>query len=410
MLEKHKTKNISKKGTSGITLIALVVTIIVLLILAWISIMMLTGENGILSRAGEAKEGTIIAQEKEQVKLAYIQAANKDRCGDVTKANLQSELDLMLGDTGETDETKKKTNVKQNSNNTLNVLFTETQHNYNVNQGKVAKVEPKEDGVYINGTNVTKGLSRLLSYNDTICENLARNYGISRNQLLVEEFGQDYYEHKTDPNYMRIYREATNDYIDTLVGYIDNQEMKNLFLSYKTDEGYSIANVTHSVYGERWGEDIYPRKNPPQGGVMLSYELSISLIQYDTEHNIIKKYEKSVQIYDLFGVIETGPGDVESERPRIRLVLNKNFSVNMVEEIDDVNEVSGYESDNNDIKFVLNNEEYSNAIVGICKYLMDSIGVEVNIDDFKQSNEDVDYYDVNITEDEMNLIDQAFPY
>ena len=40
---------------AGITLIVLAVTIIVLLILAGISIMMLTGDNGILKKAGEAK-------------------------------------------------------------------------------------------------------------------------------------------------------------------------------------------------------------------------------------------------------------------------------------------------------------------------------------------------------------------
>ena len=378
-----------------------------LLLLAGISISMLSGNNGILTRTKDAKEQTIIGQEKESVELAYITAAMKKLGDDVTANELQDELDSMLGDTEETDETKKKTNVKQNSNNTINVLFRATQHNYNVNKGKVAKVEPKEDGVYINGTNVTKGLSRLLSYNDTICENLSHNYYISKEQLLVEVFGKDYYKHEedlqTDPNYMRIYREATNDYIDTLVGYIDNQEMKNLFLSYKTDEGYSRATVTHSVYGERWGEDISPNYNSPQGGVMLNYNLYIVLIQYDTEHNIIKKYEKFVQIYDLFGVIYEGSTDTESDI--IRLVLNKNFDGGMGE-----NDDGSVLSNDNDIKFVLNNEEYSNAIVGICKYLMDSIGVEVNIDDFKQSNEFEVYYDVNITEDEMNRIDQAFPY
>ena len=44
-----------KKHTRGITLIALVVTIIVLLILAGISIAMLSGNNGILQRATDAK-------------------------------------------------------------------------------------------------------------------------------------------------------------------------------------------------------------------------------------------------------------------------------------------------------------------------------------------------------------------
>lgn len=42
------------KNNKGITLIALVVTIIVLLILAGVSIAMLTGQNGILNRASQA--------------------------------------------------------------------------------------------------------------------------------------------------------------------------------------------------------------------------------------------------------------------------------------------------------------------------------------------------------------------
>ena len=45
MMKKHKTKNLLQKRTGGITLIALVVTIIILLILAGISISMLTGNN-----------------------------------------------------------------------------------------------------------------------------------------------------------------------------------------------------------------------------------------------------------------------------------------------------------------------------------------------------------------------------
>ncbi|MEI3392072.1 MAG: type II secretion system protein [Clostridia bacterium] len=53
----------------GITLIALVVTIIVLLILAGISVSMLTGQNGILNRASEAKEKTAAAQKEENETL-----------------------------------------------------------------------------------------------------------------------------------------------------------------------------------------------------------------------------------------------------------------------------------------------------------------------------------------------------
>ena len=60
------------KGKSGITLIALVITVIVLLILAGISITMLTGNNSILNKATEAKEATDIASIKERAELAKL--------------------------------------------------------------------------------------------------------------------------------------------------------------------------------------------------------------------------------------------------------------------------------------------------------------------------------------------------
>ena len=59
---------------SGITLISLVVTIIVLLILAGVTIATLTGENGILTRATEAKEETQEGEDTENIKLAIIES------------------------------------------------------------------------------------------------------------------------------------------------------------------------------------------------------------------------------------------------------------------------------------------------------------------------------------------------
>ena len=57
-------KNFRKNN--GITLIALVITIIVLLILAGVSIAMLTGQNGILTQAQNAKNATEQAQKQEE--------------------------------------------------------------------------------------------------------------------------------------------------------------------------------------------------------------------------------------------------------------------------------------------------------------------------------------------------------
>lgn len=57
------------KNNKGITLIALVVTIIVLLILAGVSIAMLTGQNGILNRGQEAAYKNAVTDAKDQISL-----------------------------------------------------------------------------------------------------------------------------------------------------------------------------------------------------------------------------------------------------------------------------------------------------------------------------------------------------
>ena len=67
---------INQKRIGGITLIALVITIIVLLILAGISIIMLTGDNSILKRAADAKERTGTAEREEQRRLTMLEAAS----------------------------------------------------------------------------------------------------------------------------------------------------------------------------------------------------------------------------------------------------------------------------------------------------------------------------------------------
>ena len=62
-----KTKTLKERG---ITLIALVITIIILLILAGVSIAMLTGENGILTQAQKVSEENERAEEEEAIRLA----------------------------------------------------------------------------------------------------------------------------------------------------------------------------------------------------------------------------------------------------------------------------------------------------------------------------------------------------
>ena len=79
-----------KEAQKGITLIALVITIIVLLILAGVSIAMLTGQNGILTQAQNAKTTTENKSAEEKVKLAVMGARADD--GTLTVGKLRTEL------------------------------------------------------------------------------------------------------------------------------------------------------------------------------------------------------------------------------------------------------------------------------------------------------------------------------
>ena len=85
----------------GITLMALIVTIIVLLILAGISISMVAGDNGIIKQATEAKEKTEIAAIEEKIKLA-VSSALMDGLGSINYSDLDTELKNEFGEGGYT--------------------------------------------------------------------------------------------------------------------------------------------------------------------------------------------------------------------------------------------------------------------------------------------------------------------
>ena len=71
----------------GITLIALVITIIVLLILAAVSIATLTGQNGILNQVNNAKKETERETAKEKVALEVLGSYGEDGSIDIRTLN-----------------------------------------------------------------------------------------------------------------------------------------------------------------------------------------------------------------------------------------------------------------------------------------------------------------------------------
>ena len=88
------------KNDKGITLIALVITIIVLLILAGISISMLSGENGILNQATKAKAQTTEITIIEKIKLAATSAITNVNYRIESQESLEEQLIEQFGENG----------------------------------------------------------------------------------------------------------------------------------------------------------------------------------------------------------------------------------------------------------------------------------------------------------------------
>ena len=148
-----------KKQQKGITLIALVVTIIILLILAGVSIAMLTGNNGVLTQAKSAKENTRVGEVQEKVKLAAQAALTANLGNGIEKEKFQEELNNMFTQGEqvglEYDETNKKYTV------TVDKYEVEVSNMGAVGEAKEAVIQAKLTLTYKNteqkaGENVAK--------------------------------------------------------------------------------------------------------------------------------------------------------------------------------------------------------------------------------------------------------------
>lgn len=108
-----------RKANKGITLIALIVTIIVLLILAGVSIAVSKGENGILEQAKSAKTVTEEEDEKEKIELEVLKSYKKNGNLDVTKLkrNIENNLDDVDEVTLSDSENKFPVTVKYENGN-----------------------------------------------------------------------------------------------------------------------------------------------------------------------------------------------------------------------------------------------------------------------------------------------------
>lgn len=86
----------AKKRNSGITLISLVVTIVVILILAGITISLTLGDNGIVTKAQDSVEKQKTVTAKEEVEMAWVGIVADRISGSLTDSQIQTKLQSAL--------------------------------------------------------------------------------------------------------------------------------------------------------------------------------------------------------------------------------------------------------------------------------------------------------------------------
>lgn len=116
-------KNI--KNNKGLTLLMLVVTIVVLMILAGISIRALTGDNGAITKSREAKEATEISREKQLLNLSIVSAVKDDEYATLTEESFEKGLTENIGE-----RDKDYTLLADSEKSMFKVTYTESNREY----------------------------------------------------------------------------------------------------------------------------------------------------------------------------------------------------------------------------------------------------------------------------------------
>ncbi len=133
---KKNTQKIEKyrKQNQGITLIALVVTIVVLLILAGITLVMVLGENGIINQAKIAKEKQKESEYLDQLSIAVINS-KVNTSYNINLDTLETQINQIQG-----------TIEKQGEDENLPWAVTfESEYKFRIEEnGNIAKIDPNE--------------------------------------------------------------------------------------------------------------------------------------------------------------------------------------------------------------------------------------------------------------------------
>ncbi len=273
-MDKLKEKILKDKG---ITLIALIITIIVLLILAGVTLSVLTGENGTMKRAISAKEENEIAEEKEGLKLSVTHA--------------------MMKNATDNGEMKVYTDDKQDLESEIKKYKDETEVNLFEEQGYIFEVVFKSGRIYYinpNGKISEPYTSKLEGKSNILQQDDAGTYLIYKIEDLVELSNR---VNSGDSNISLASVKLEND--------LDFENPDSYYNSSRTDLGDLNKDGTTKTLIEELTEKTDAKD---EGFIPIGYNAGLSVIhEFDGQNNKISNmYIKSSRYKNigLFGAVD----------------------------------------------------------------------------------------------------------
>ena len=256
------------KTNKGITLIALVVTIVVLLILAGVSISMLTGENGIITQAQKSKIQTEIGKEKEYITLS-VSAVKGDKISkgdtsEITSSELQIEMNKY------TDE------ATVTGRGTLTVTY-ESGRSYEVDQdGSITEkedltLEEAKKIVYVTGCMeaiLVETLDGTVYYVDNLQEEVMQKIEITDAEVIttngIKEAGDGYFLDKKGKvytwgfdNYGELGSIYADGYIPTCISDIPGNALNGKNIVKISSNGKTVIALDDEGKVYTWGRNNY---------------------------------------------------------------------------------------------------------------------------------------------------------
>ena len=192
MIEEQMRKNINfyeiKLEKSGITLIALVITIIVLLILAGVTISALNGDNGILTKAIDAKTITEISSLKEEIDLYVLGKELNDIEGIVRYPVIENETMETVDKELLSTDLKQKMSKWANTSHNGEIATIDTidySKFYKIDKEKVKTAESFDGNLYLVEV---EGDYKVISINGVVYQKENINIIIPLNDIAEPEY------------------------------------------------------------------------------------------------------------------------------------------------------------------------------------------------------------------------------